>query len=172
MEEEIMPTENGGDSGENDANKIILQWEAPEFIHHDRDVKWYILAVFLTIILLGYAIYSRDWFFIGTMVLILVGAVVYLKTPPKIRGYAIAELGIYIDDKFFSFSSLHSFWIIYEEKVKTLNFAFNKKYLPALTIQIGDQNPVQIKELLKKHLPEEEKRTETIGDQLIRKLKF
>ncbi|MCL4387233.1 MAG: hypothetical protein M1355_01060 [Patescibacteria group bacterium] len=151
--------------------EILLSWEAPEFVHHQRNVKWYISAGIILLALLGISVYTGDWFFIIILTLASIGTFIYLNTAPKIKHYAISRVGIEIDGVFYPYENLNAFWIIYNEKVKTLNLIFKKKYLPALMILLDDQDPVLIKSILKKSLKELE-REEGYTDKLTRILKF
>jgi len=152
--------------------EILLSWEAPEFEHHIRDIKWYLLALVTILALLGYSIYSNDWFFIIILVLVILGASVYLKSAPKIRRYAITRLGIFIDKNFFSYDELHSFWIIFNDKVKVLNILSNKKYIPPFTIILKNQDPNTIKKILKNFIHQEERMAENFFEKVTRLLKL
>lgn len=167
-----MEKEKGTEIRELSPTEILLSWEAPEFVHHVRDIKWYLLAFLVVFSLLGYSIYSKDWFFILVLVLVIFGVSSYLKTAPKIRKYAVTRLGIFIDKNFFSYDELNSFWIIFNEKIKILNILPNKKYIPPLTILLEDQDPMTIKNILKKFILQEEKRSENFFEKMTRLLKL
>lgn len=152
--------------------EILISWEAPEFVHHERDVKWYILAVLGVVFMIGFSLYTKDWFFLFILPFIIAGTVVYLKTPPKLRTYSISRLGVRVDDRFYSFDNLHSFWVIYNDQVRRLYILQNKKLTQPLFVELDDQDPVLIKNILKRFLHEEEKRDENYAEKLSRILKF
>ena len=153
-------------------DETLLSWQAPEFIDHDRNHQWYIAAVVVILGILAYSVYTRDWFFIGVLMVMVAVSFKYLNQKPSINLYAISRIGIFVNDRLYSFDDLHSFWIVYQPPVKTLNIMSVRKYMPALTIQLDDQDPVIIRSILKKFIPEQEKRGESFADKLSRVLKF
>lgn len=152
--------------------EVLLSWDAPEFLEHERDAKWYIGAAVLALGLLGYSLYTKDWFFAVVVVIIAIVSLRYLKIKPNIKKYGITRVGIYIDERFYPFDQLHSFWVVYQPPLKILNILSTRRYLPQLTIQLEDQDPVMIKNILKKFIPEQEKRGEAVMDKVSRILKF
>lgn len=152
--------------------EALLSWDAPEFIDHDRDVKWYLSAVVLGIGLLAYSLFTRDWYFIVILVIVVPVAFKYLHIKPELKRYGISRVGITVDERLYSFDEIHSFWIVYQPPVKTLDILSTRKYFPNLTIQLGDQDPVIVKNILKKYIPEQEKRGEAFMDKVTRIIKF
>jgi len=152
--------------------EALLIWSAQEYVEHERDTKWFIGAGLLTFGLLSYSIYTRDWFFVGVVIILVIVTLKYLKMKPALRRYGITRTGISVDEKFYSYDQLHSFWIVYQPPVKSLHILTNRKYLPVIDVQLEDQDPVLIKSILKKFLPEQEKRGEAPMDKLSRMLRF
>lgn len=123
----------------------------------------------IVLIAAGLLVWIRDWFTI--IILLIVTGVLFWytkSTHPKKVTYKITPLGIYADTHFYPFSEIHSFWVIYNEKVKTLYVAFLKKYLPPLIIGLENTDPVALKAVLLRRIPEQEKRTENILDKIVR----
>ena len=154
------------------ADEALLSWDAPDFVHHERDVKWYILASIGFLGLLSYSVYIKDWFFIIIMVVVLVGIVAYLKTTPQIKHYSLSRTGLHIGEMFYPYDILHSFWIVYNNHSQVVNIIQNKKYVPAITIRLEEQDPLVVRKILGKYIPEDSKRGENMIDWLVRRLKF
>jgi len=149
--------------------QILLSWNAPSFSHKDKNFIWFLVAGVAILGLIGFFIYTKDWFSIG--IVVVVSAVLFwyvAKVRPHDTEYSITDLGINAGNHNYPFSEIHSYWIVYNDHTRTLNIAFLKKYLPTLVIGLGDINPLNIKELLSIHIPEQEKRTETLVDKIIR----
>lgn len=152
--------------------ETLLSWDAAEYVEHERDAKWFIVAGILTLGLFAYSLYTRDWFFAAVIVVLVIVSLKYLRMKPVLRRYGITRTGIHVDDKFYSYDQLHSFWIVFQPPVKSLHILTNRKYLPVIDIQIMDQDSVLIKSILKKFIPEQEKRGEAPMDKLSRMLRF
>jgi hypothetical protein len=174
---------NGGDESLNNINlatdkgqggiseKSVLSWEAPSFQKSERTIKWYSIAGLTIFSLLAYSAWQRDWFII--IITIIVSAVTfwYLHTihPTNVK-YRVTPIGIYLDERFYPFAEMHSFWMVYNTSVKDIYIAFRKKYLPTLVINIENVDPVILKGYLLKKIPEQEGRDESLVDKLIRVL--
>jgi hypothetical protein len=147
---------------------VLVGWKAPEYEDYERDIAYYapLGALFLAII--GYAAYIQDWFIAVTFVILGVFLAWYQRKSPKMKTYRITQLGIYEDNKFYQYNEIYSYWFIITDRYRSLNIIFAKKYLPQLTILLDKTDPVKIRSVLSKHIPEEGSRTETMLDRLVR----
>jgi len=152
---------------------ILLSWEAPSFERKAKDYRWYLAALGVILAIIGYSIWQQDWFFIGIVIIVSAVAFWYLKTTkPQRKQYAITPLGIISGDHVYPFSEIHSFWVVYRPNVKILCLAFTRKYLPTLEVSLGNMDPVVLRSVLSKRIPEQSKRDENIVDKLVRVLGF
>lgn len=151
------------------SNKVVLSWDAPNFQKNDKTIKWYLVALGLITLLIAYSAWQRDWFVI--VITIIVSAVLFWyihSVNPRNVGYRVTPIGFYVDEKFYPFSEMHSFWMVYNESVKNIYIAFNKKYLPSLIINVEAVDPIILKGYLLKKIPEQEDRGESLADKLTR----
>jgi len=147
---------------------VLVGWKAPEYQLYERSLVYYAILSVLFVAIIGYAIYTRDWFVI-VIFLILAGFLIwYQRKTPQVKTYRITQLGIYEDNKFYQYNEIYSYWFLLDGSYKALNIIFAKKYLPQLTILLDKIDPVKIRETLSKHIPEEGTRTETMLDRLVR----
>lgn len=148
---------------------VLLSWDALSFEKKAKDYRWYLVAGILILLAIGFLIWQKDWFTI--VILLIVSAILfwYVRTtkPQKIT-YKVTPLGIYAGDRLYPFAEIHSFWMVYNEKVKTLYLAFTRKYLPTLVINVGEVDPVSLKNVLLRRIPEQEKRGENMVDKIVR----
>jgi hypothetical protein len=170
---------NGGDSQNIDfagtptattlADKVLFEWMAPNFSKSERTYKWYLAVGLAIIAIIGYSAWQKDWFVIGVTVVVSAILFWYLHSViPHDVTYKLTPMGIYADDRFHPFSEMHSFWLVYNEKVKNLYIVFRKKYLPALVINVDKIDPLILKGYLLKKIPEQEGREENLIDRFIR----
>ena len=152
--------------------ELLLSWEAPDFEDHERNASWYVAAGAFALALFAYSIYTSDWFFAVVVVALVIVTFKYLKISPKTNTYGISRVGIQVNEKLYSYDQLHSFWIVYQPPTKVLNVLTTRRYMPQLSMQLVDQDPVMIKKILKKFMPEQEKRGENPIDKVTRMLKF
>ena len=161
--------ENQAKSSKFAHEKALFEWNAPEYIHYEKDKNWFIIAGILAISLIFYGIIAGSPFM--SIAIAILAAVYYLQYQKKPRQMKIiiSDLGVKVDDKFFPFSNMKSFWIIYNPpEVTTLHFRTLNRIMPEITLQLSDADPAPIRNYLARQLPEEEGKTEGFTDMLVR----
>lgn len=147
---------------------VLVGWKAPEFQLYERTWIYYSILGLLFLAVIGYAIYTQDWFVIAIFVILAGFLLWYQRKTPIEKTYRITQLGLYEDNKFYQYNEIYSYWFLIDGKYKVLNIIFAKKYLPQMTILLNGTDPVKIREILSKYIPEEGTRTETMLDRLVR----
>ncbi len=161
-------------NNENIANRPILSWDFKEFEHQERGKSWYISFVLVVGILLGLAVYQVNFLF---AVIIIIAAITFIHTSnkePRTLTFVLDDKGIYINDIFLSFNSIHSFYLIVNDDIKKLFIEPRSVVKPRLAIELTEnQNPQEIKNILLKYIPEnKEREQEPLSEILARKLKL
>jgi hypothetical protein len=155
--------------GEETKESVVLAWKAPEYQEYTRNWKYYAIVGVLFLAVLGYCIYTNDWFTLGVFVILAVFFLWYQRLKPVEKTYRFTQLGLYIDSRFYPYHDIHSYWLILGENNRTLNMYFAKKYVPQLTIMIPKEiDPLKIRNTLSKYVPEDVSRTENMMDILMR----
>ena len=88
--------------------------------------------------------------------------------------FKITEDGIAINGKLYEYKVIKNFYIIYEPpEVKTLYFEPKSLLSPRIPIALEDQNPVEIRQILRQYLTEDiDREDEPVSDQTSRLLKL
>ena len=164
-----QPTEH-----DSDYSKVVFSWIFPEFEKPQRGRLWYIITTLLGIFLVVYSI--KEFNFLLLVIVILIVFILYLYHIKEVEDidFKIVDTGIVVDNKFFMWKALKSFYIIYEPpKVKHLYFSFSSITRPILTVPLENQNPLKIREYLLEYLIEDiEKEREPLGQLIGRDLKL
>lgn len=153
---------------------VRLAWTYPEFNQHQRGAAWYIGFAAVAIGLLVYSIFTSNYLL--AIVVILFGFIMlnYHRHEPNPVNFEIRDKGIVVGSRYLPFSSLQSFWIVYQPPhIKTLYFLRRARLRNEISIPLIEANPLQVRELLENVLSEDlEKETETPNDSLARILKI
>lgn len=154
-------------------NRLLLEWQAPEFIHHAKGRNWYLVSGIVMLILVAYALYTGS----ATMAIVFIVLTgVYILThnqEPKMISVKITELGIYVGKQYQPYNMINAFWVVYNPPfVRTLNLRLAGKRGGRIAIQLNDQNPVEVRKLLAKEVPEIEGQQEPLTDVLIRLMRL
>ena len=92
---------------------ILHEWSVSEYDQHNRNRAWYILMTFLGVGFVAYALMTDNFLF--ALVIILFAIIMFLQThqDPIVIPFKITELGIMINNRFYSYSELDGFYVIY-----------------------------------------------------------
>lgn len=153
-------------------NAVLVSWVAPEYAKHHRGIVWYVLAALSLGGIMWYSLASGSWT-TGAVFLLLAG--VYLMNmrdePRRIVG-AVTELGIQYGTQFYPFSQIQGFWVVYKPpRVSTLHLKLVNKR-EDISIELGEQSPVVIRNLLSREIPEVEGEGEPFINYVTRILKL
>lgn len=163
------------DDQSTDHGETLVSWSIPEYEQHDRSVGWYFFAVLVGIALLVWALVTASYLF--AIIILMTAVILYRQASqkPAMLRFTITEDGLELGDRhFYSYKDLATFWIVYEPPdVKRLFFTFKSSVRPYLAVPIENQNPVAIRQSLKRYLPEDlEREGEPATDALGRALKL
>src|SRR3989344_1334349 len=157
----------------NEHGKVFFQWSFLEFPHYERNRQWYAWLAVVVGLLILYSIFSANFLF--ALISIITALIILLFHQSKNEvNFKITEDGILVNAKFYDYKELENFYIIYEPpQVKTLYFEPKSFFNPRIPVDLQNQNPVKIRETLKKYLAEDiERENEPLSDQTSRMLKL
>jgi len=155
-----------------DIGDVLISWQIPEFDKHKREMGWYIIAGIVAILLLIYSFFTGNFLF---AVIIIVAALVIIlhdgREPMKI-GFSITDEGVIVGKKFHDFDDLKDFSIIFKprQNIKNLYFEFKTVIRPRLSIPLLKMDPLPIRKILLKYLPEDLERTDQPLSEFLGKL--
>lgn len=153
---------------------VLHEWTIQEYDQHERGIWWYMFMIVLGLALVFYGIVSGNFLF--SLIIILFAIIMFLQahqTPPQVP-FQITELGVVIGRRFYPYSELKEFYLIYNPpEIKTLFIDTNSPLKPMLRIPLLDTNPVDLRHTLREYLPEDtEKEAEPLSDTFARRWKI
>ncbi len=149
-------------------------WEAPLRIRYERGPRWYIFMSLGALLLLAYAIWTRNFLFAFLIILMAMILILAGNEEPKKVLVQIGDNGIVWDGKMYLFRDLDQFAIIYKPPYsKVLYLEHRNPIIPRLRIPLEDENPVDMRQHLKQYLREDlDLRGEHLSDIVARLLKI
>lgn len=131
-------------------------WQVSEYERHERGRTWYIVMGIIALLLIFYALKTQNFLF--ALIIILAGIILYVQShqEPLTVQFAIADAGIIVNNRFYAYGELTSFYLVYNSEVKTLFFETKSALRPMLRISLLDADPDEITDTLRKYLPEKE----------------
>ena len=138
-----------------EAGKLLISWEAPEFVRYDKSLQWYIIALIFICSMAGYGIYTNSP--IMSITFILIGVVGYIQThrEPQIVSFSLTTSGVLVGKEFYPYENIQSFWIFYEPPhTKILSLHTTGNILPYVHIPLDEEDPVIIRQVLTEYTEE------------------
>ncbi|PLS81078.1 hypothetical protein CYG49_03020 [Candidatus Saccharibacteria bacterium] len=148
-----------------------IQWEASEYIHHEKSSSWFVKLTLVAIMLIVLAIVFRQWTFTAVIAVMSASLAVYAKRPPRTLRYHLSHQGVIIEDKFYPFQEFRAFGILQDGPLFMINLLPRKRFMPALSMYFEQQDGERIVDLLAAHLPHEQMKPDLL-DTIVRKLRF
>ena len=150
-------------------NKTLLSWESPEFIHYERGWVWYLVMGTFGILMILYALYTQAITMAIVFILLIGSYAMVYNQKPKMLHTELTELGIQYGKTFYPYNTVNAFWVVYEQNmVNRLYLRFGKKNYKHVSIELYDQDPVAVRKIIGKEVPEFEGGIELMSDVFIR----
>ncbi len=151
----------------------LYEWHAQEHEHRPKSPAWFaVLAAGTTGIVVILLLLAN---FIGAIAIALLGALTYhiaQKKPATVR-YRIMVDGVAINNALYHYRDVDTFNIVYiPGEVKMVILRSKHRFAPLIHMEIGEADPVEIREILLEFLPENQDLEEPLVDILARRLGF
>lgn len=151
--------------------EILHEWSIPEYEQHERNRAWFVIMGVLGVLFVTYALFTDNFLF--ALIIILFGIILFLQShqAPIIIPFKITELGLVVNNRFYSYSELEDFFIIYSPPdVKMLFIETKSTSRPMLRVPLMDIDPNDVRNTLREYIQENlEKEEEPFSDMLGRK---
>jgi hypothetical protein len=131
-------------------------WEAPEYERYERGPRWYLIMSIVALVGVAYAIWTANFLFAFLILLAAIILVLAGNEHPKRTLVQVGHNGVVWQGDYLPFERIRDFAIIYQPPdVKVLYLNPRNIVLPRLRIDIGDQDPVVLREHFKQYLDED-----------------
>lgn len=154
--------------------EIIHEWTVEEYDRHQRGLLWYVLMISVGMILVIYGFVSNNFLF--SLIIVLSAIILFIQSyqaPAQVM-FRITELGVLLGNRFYNYSELKNFYIIYQPpEVKTLFIEPKSGLRPVLRIPLLDQDPLDIRDAMTTFMEEDfEREAEPFTDLFARRWKI
>jgi len=145
-----------------DFGEKIISWTIAEYDKHERNKRWYIVAIIIALLLLFYSFMSANFLFAVIIVVVALVVVLHDGQEPGQVKFSLTDEGVMVGRKFYDYDEIKDFSIVYKprQEIKNLYFEFKTAVKPRLSIPLGKMNPLSIRENLLKYLSEDLERTD------------
>lgn len=145
----------------------VMDYKVPK-----RGIWWHVIFFLAFIVSGGLSIYLTDWALLF-FIIVFAGYTLFRGTQGTTFDLLADKKGIRINEKYFAYGIIESFYFSGSGESTAVSFQFTKKLYPKLTFLILDGKNVEaLRKALGSKMPETEAREEVFSDFFIRKLKL
>ena len=172
--EKLLTTQNLEQVADDvEAEATLYEWQAQEHGYAPTSARWFIILAAAVTIAAGLLAFLGN--ILGALAVVLVGGTIYLvaqRQPDSVR-YRIMVDGIAINDRLYPYKDLQAFNIVYKPgEVKTVIVRSQKVLSPFIQMEIGNADPVEIRDVLLEFLQEDLDMQEPLTDTWARRFGF
>ncbi len=147
--------------------RVLLEWEAPEFVVYKKTTGWYVgFGVLLALLL--FAAFLLQSLLTG-IVFILAGILIFVhaEKPPRIIGYDVRTTGVRIDERIYMFRELAAFNVVQHANDEAYLLLKSKRLvMPLIHVPLGNSDAEEVTETLSKYIPQDINFVEPLADVL------
>lgn len=148
-----------------------VEWEASEYIQHDKDAGWFIILLAAATTLFFIALLFSQWTFALLVVAMTASIIVYARRPPRILHYHMGPNDFAIEGREYSYKDFKAFGITKEGPLHMITLIPRKRFMPPVTMYFEEKDGEKIVDILGLHMPLEKIKPDMFDD-LVRKLRF
>jgi hypothetical protein len=152
----------------------LYEWHAEEHSHRPKSQLWFMLLAAGGTLFAGLQLIIYANIFGALAIGALTAMTYYMaqKKPATIR-YRLMIDGIALNNVLYHYRDLETFNVVYEPgEAKTVILRSKRKLSPYIHMEIGDADPIQIRDVLIEFLPEDQEMEEPLTDVIARRLGF
>lgn len=150
----------------------IVQWQASEFIDHQKSTSWFVFLVIGTLLIsVPLFILTRD--ILATLV-VAMGAIafgMYARQKPRTLHYSLLPSSIKVGLKEYRYDDFRSFSVTHEGALYSIILEPIKRFMPPLTIYFAGEDGERIFDTLAGHLPHEARKADFV-ENIMKKIRF
>lgn len=149
----------------------LFEWEAKEYVEHERNRKWYALLVLIALGLIALAVFVRSWIFVVVVIVMFVALLISIKRPIATLRYEIYDDGVAIDGQLHLFDEYRSFGVVKHANEFALQLAPRKRLGIGDTLYFREKDGEKIVDLIGERLPMENIKPD-LFDEIIHRLRL
>lgn len=149
-----------------------IHWQAEEFVYHEKGPQWFIVGGIITLGIFFSLLILKNVFGAATILLFAIIIYMYANKKPELLDVILDSHGVTVNGKTTPYSSIASFWILYEPPVKDLVLIYKTRFTPKIIIPLGSAHPVELRELMLANGIIEKEEEESLVDLLARRVGF
>ncbi|MBQ9020115.1 hypothetical protein IJ096_02225 [Candidatus Saccharibacteria bacterium] len=155
----------------NKNNKILVEWEAEEYVARDKNAGWYVGLIVVGLLLVAFSIWLRWYTFTALVVVAVIALLVYSLRPPRRIHYALDNEGLVEGERLFKYDDFKSFGVMRDGAHFAIVLIPRKRFSPAVTVYFPEVQGEKIVDVFGMRLPMEEVKLDFL-DKIVKGLRI
>jgi hypothetical protein len=158
--------------GRPQATSQSLEWQASEYVEHEKSMKWFVILAVATLVLIAVAVFLLNNYTFAVLIVVMAIAVaVWARRPANEMHYRLDAAGVWVNGKFFAMHDFRSFGVMQEGAIYAVVLLPVKRLTPGVRVYFPEELGEQIVDILGTSMPMEDIQPDWI-DSITRKLNF
>jgi hypothetical protein len=150
----------------------VIQWQASEFVDHEKDNNWFVLLGLGAIVVCVIVYFVSKSIFSTAVVLIGVIAFgITAKQKPRTMQYSLMPNELRVGEKSYRYDDFRSFSLMQDGALWSIILQPTKRFMPSLTIYIDQSDGEKIFDILATQMPNQERSLDTV-DKFMKRIRF
>ncbi len=142
-----------GESEKSDPIKTLFEWKAPSRPFRKKDRSYYTTVAILVVLTSLIAVLAGEFLLIGAILALMFIVYVLGFIPPGESEYKISNQGITLDDHFYHWKQLDSFWIQHKDGQDVLYVLSYLRFPAILMMVLNEGDSEKVKKTVAEFLP-------------------
>jgi hypothetical protein len=173
QDEPLDATEPQGDAevetSQAERADAVIEWQATEYVQHDRNASWFMVLAVVTLGLMAIAIFLMQSLSFAVLVPVMAAAlVVYVKRPPALINYTVSRKGVHVNDRLHAYEEFRSFGVLSHDDVHAIVLVPRKRFQLSLTLYFPEEVGEGLVDMLAARLPMNEVKQDAVDRFLAR----
>lgn len=152
-------------------NRILVEWEAEEYVARDKNAGWYVGLVIVGLVLVALSVWLRWWTFTALIVVAVLALLVYSLRPPRKLHYALDNEGLVEGGRIYKYEDYKSFGVLRDGAHFAIVLTPRKRFSPAVTVYFPEAQGEKIVDVFGMRLPMEEVKLDFL-DKIVKSLRI
>lgn len=149
-----------------------VHWQATEYIHHERNIPWFVGFAVVVLVLMAMAIFLMNSITFAVLVPVMAAALlVYVHRPPRVLDYTLSRQGLHVNDHLYTFSEFKGFGVIHDGQEYSVMLIPIKRFHQGVSVYFPEEAGEAIVDMLGARLPMQQLHLDFV-DRILRKLRI
>ncbi len=153
------------------AKNNMVNWEAREYIPHDKNATWYVIFGIVVVGLCVLSIFLKQFSFLILVIAAAIALLTYTLRPPRTLHYSLNKDGLTEGNNLYTFDSFKSFGVLEEDNHYSIVLIPKKRFSPSVSVYFPETSGEEIVDIFGAHLPMEPVKLDFL-DRIVRLLRI